>query len=137
MRGTWACRTRLSLPPPPPAPPYRQVRAEGFLPDANVGMSHATLPPSPPHRQLLLGVNDTLIADPASTTRTVPRGDVARVVVHAVSGGPATDFRSVDLASRVGGPVTTDSDIGALFASLAENCDYALNPPPAGDSESI
>ena len=84
-------------------------------------------------RELLLGVDDTLIADAASPDTTVPRADVARVVVHAVRGDPATDARSVDLASRVGGPAT--SDVGALFASLAGNCDYALNPPPAGDSE--
>lgn len=78
-------------------------------------------------RRLVMGVDDD--ATIGTDSRTVPREDVARVMLEAVKNRDAYAGRSFDLraAPKEEDAEKVDTDFGALLDSLeGKNCDYSL-----------
>jgi len=76
-------------------------------------------------RQLRVGVDDELLAD---AYRSIPRADVARVCVHALTSDKYRN-RSFDLASFKAGEGAVTEELDALIDSLeGKNCDYGKTP---------
>ena len=74
-------------------------------------------------RELCLGVDDKI---PGTTNNSVPREDVASVMIAALENDKYRG-RSFDLVSKpVGEGVVVTKDYAKLIASLAGNCDYSL-----------
>lgn len=74
-------------------------------------------------RQLLVGVDDTLLD---GDNRSVPRDDVAAVIVHCLT-SPSASKISFDLASMPPGEGTVSADLEALLGELdGKTYDYSL-----------
>lgn len=79
-------------------------------------------------RELLIGVDDDLLQ---LKSRSIPRGDVARVLCASVSDQRASN-RSFDIASKPDGQPT--ADVAVLFDQLqGRTCDYStvIPDPPS------
>eukprot|EP00746_Dinoflagellata_sp_MGD_P000949 gnl/MRDRNA2_/MRDRNA2_101770_c0_seq1.p1 gnl/MRDRNA2_/MRDRNA2_101770_c0~~gnl/MRDRNA2_/MRDRNA2_101770_c0_seq1.p1 ORF type:complete len:442 (-),score=75.60 gnl/MRDRNA2_/MRDRNA2_101770_c0_seq1:34-1359(-) len=86
-------------------------------------------------RELLIDVDDKLLS---LETRSIPRADVAAMVVNCID-CPEAKNRAFDLASRPEGEGSGPTkDFCALVGSLGSaTCDYGLNTPPALEQEPI
>ena len=73
-------------------------------------------------RELCLGVDDKI---PGTTNNSVPREDVASVMIAALENDKYRG-RSFDLVSKPVGEGVVTKDYAKLIASLAGNCDYSL-----------
>ena len=74
-------------------------------------------------RELVLGVDDS---QAGTESRTVPREDVAEVIVQALL-NDAYRGRSIDLRAKPVGDGAPTRDFGALLDALGgRNCDYSL-----------
>lgn len=75
-------------------------------------------------RELVLGVDDLM---DGTESRTVPRGDVAEVMLQALRHSELYAGRSFDLRAKPVGDGTPTKDFKALIESLqGKNCDYSL-----------
>lgn len=73
-------------------------------------------------RELVLGVDDALLA---GSVRSIPRADVAELMVQCLS---LADRRSIDVVARdpgAGTPTVGAQGYAALLAGMADNCAYA------------
>jgi len=92
--------------------PYTIVHPGGLIDDPG-GM-----------RELVLGVDDE---QAGTESRTVPREDVAEVLIQALLHAEEYRGRSFDLRAKPEGEGEATTDFGALAGSLAgRNCDYSL-----------
>ena len=74
-------------------------------------------------RELCVGVDDVV---PGTTNNSIPREDVANVMIAALEDGRYRG-RSFDLVSKTVGDGVATTDYAALIDSLAgKNCDYSL-----------
>lgn len=76
-------------------------------------------------RELVLGVDDDTLS--GTEARTVPREDVAEVMVQALLNPAAYQLCSFDLRSKPVGEGVVTTDFAQLLAALdGRNCDYSL-----------
>lgn len=80
-------------------------------------------------RQLVIGVDDDMSY--GTTSRTVPRDDVAQVMLEAVRRPTVYGGRSFDLRAKPVGDGTVTTDFDSLLGSYLtdetkQNCDYSL-----------
>ena len=78
-------------------------------------------------RELVVGVDDKF--DPSTTSRMIPRADVADVLIASLEYDSYKN-RSFDVRSRELSEGTITTDFDKLLADLKENCDYSLGAIP-------
>ncbi|GAB4818937.1 hypothetical protein N2152v2_005983 [Parachlorella kessleri] len=79
-------------------------------------------------RELILDVDDKLINEQPSQSKSIPREDVAELCVQALLLKEA-DNRAIDVVSKPPGEGSPTTDFAKLLTDMPHNCDYSDMEP--------